>query len=77
MSVRATDSLIAELVVAAGLPDSPQMIVKSVNPEAKQVTAVWFSAGNELQQGEFPASALDRAEGSAKTAKAKKPALKK
>ncbi|MDR2477823.1 MAG: hypothetical protein LBD48_00770 [Treponema sp.] len=73
MSVRATDSLIAELVVAAGLPDSPQMIVKSVNPEAKLVTAVWFSAANEFQQGEFPAGALDRAEASVNQAKAKKP----
>jgi hypothetical protein len=68
MSVRATDSLIAELVVAAGIPNSPQMIVQSVNAEEKQVTTVWFSDSGEFQQGMFPASSLDRAEAAAKTA---------
>ena len=62
MSVRATDSLIAELVVAAGLSNSPRMIVHSVNPEEKLVTTVWFSDSGEFQQGVFPASSLDRAE---------------
>jgi hypothetical protein len=62
MSVRATDSLIADLVVAAGLSNSPTMIVQSVNAEEKQVTTVWFSDSGEFQQGVFPAGSLDRAE---------------
>ena len=72
MSVRATDSLIAELVVAAGLSNSPTMIVQSVNPEEKQVTTVWFSDAGVFQQGVFPASSLDRAEAAKPAAKAKK-----
>jgi hypothetical protein len=74
MSVRATNSLIAELVTAAGIPGSPVMIVQSVNEAEKKVTAVWFSTANEFQKGEFPASALDRAEVPSKAAK---PAKKK
>jgi hypothetical protein len=62
MSVRATDRLIADVVVASGLGNSPRMIVKSVNPEEKLVTTLWFSDSKEMQQGIFPASALDRAE---------------
>jgi hypothetical protein len=38
------------------------MIAKSVDIEAKQVTAVWFSDGHEGQEATFPATALDRAE---------------
>jgi hypothetical protein len=62
MSVRATQSLIADVVVVTGLTNSPKMIVQSVNEQEKQVTAVWFSSTNEFQQGVFPAGALDRAE---------------
>ncbi|GMO41767.1 MAG: hypothetical protein Ta2B_21810 [Termitinemataceae bacterium] len=74
MSVRATDSLIADLVVVSGLSSSPKMVVLSVNPDAKQVSTVWFSSANEAQQATFPASALDRAEAKAD---AKKPAAAK
>ena len=66
MSVRATGSLIAEVVVAAGLSNSPKMVVQSVNEAEKTVTTVWFSDGKEFQQGLFPASALDRAEDTGK-----------
>jgi hypothetical protein len=38
------------------------MIVVSVDADAKQVTAVWFSDSHEAQQAVFPASALDRIE---------------
>jgi hypothetical protein len=72
MSVRATDSLIADAVVVADIPNSPKMVVLSVNSEAKQVTTIWFSDAHEAQQATFPASALDRVE--PKAAVAKKPA---
>lgn len=62
MSVRATERLIGDVVVASGLSNSPKMIAKSVDIEAKQVTAVWFSDGHEGQEATFPATALDRAE---------------
>jgi hypothetical protein len=61
MSVRATERLIGDVVVATGLSNSPQMIVKSVDIEAKRVTTVWFSDCHEGQEATFPASALDRA----------------
>lgn len=73
MSVRATNSLIAELVVVSGIPNSPKMIVQSVNEADKLVTAVWFSETKEFQQGVFPAASLDRAEAASKpAAKSKK-----
>jgi hypothetical protein len=75
MSVRATGSLISDVVIASGLANSPKMIVKSVDENAKLVTTVWFSDANEAQQGVFPAGALDRAED--KKAGAAKPAGKK
>ena len=62
MSVRATKSIIAELVVASGVSNSPTMIVQAVNEEEKTITAVWFSDAGEFQQGVFPAGAIDRAE---------------
>ena len=62
MSVRATESLIGDLVIVTDLPNSPKMVVKSVDAEAKLITAVWFSNQNEYQEGSFPAAALDRAE---------------
>ncbi|GHU40089.1 hypothetical protein FACS1894190_06540 [Spirochaetia bacterium] len=60
MSVRATNSLIADVVTVSAIQGSPKMVVVSVNEEAKQVNTVWFSASNEVQQATFPASALDR-----------------
>jgi hypothetical protein len=77
MSVRATQSLIAELVVASGIADGPTMIVQSVNEAEKTVTAVWFSDCKEFQQGVFPASALDRAAEKKAAASAPKAAKKK
>ncbi|GMO46943.1 MAG: hypothetical protein Ta2G_02220 [Termitinemataceae bacterium] len=62
MSVRATDSLIADLVTVSGISGSPKMVVLQVNPEAKQVKTVWFSSNGEAQEATFPASALDRVE---------------
>jgi len=60
MSVRATGSLIAEVVIASGIPNSPRMIVSEVDPEKKTVTTLWFSDTREAQRGVFPASALER-----------------
>jgi hypothetical protein len=62
MSVRATERLIGDVVVASGLSNSPKMIVKSVDIEAKRVTAIWFSDRHEGQEGTFPATAIDRVE---------------
>jgi hypothetical protein len=62
MSVRATNSLIADLVSVSGIANSPKMVVLSVNEEAKQVTTVWFSASGESQSATFPAQSLDRVE---------------
>ncbi|GHT97692.1 hypothetical protein FACS1894142_2760 [Spirochaetia bacterium] len=74
MSVRATERLVGDVVVAVGIT-SPKMLVKSVDIEAKLVTAVWFSNANEGQVGVFPASGLDRFEAPAAAAK-KAPAAK-
>jgi hypothetical protein len=71
MSVRATDSLIADVVIASGLANSPKMVVQSVNPDQKTVTTVWFSDAHVAQQAVFPAGALDRAELPAKAAASK------
>jgi hypothetical protein len=38
------------------------MVVSAINEETKIITAAWFTAGNEYQQGTFPASASDRVE---------------
>jgi uncharacterized protein YodC (DUF2158 family) len=81
LSVRATDRLIADVVTVTGLPNSPKMVVSSVDAESKTVTTVWFSDCQGAQQAVFPAAALDRVEvktGPAqKTAKApKKPGKK-
>jgi hypothetical protein len=65
MSVRATDSLIAEVVVASGLTNGPAMIVQAVDAEKKLITTVWFSHTQEAQVGIFPAGSLDRYEGTA------------
>jgi len=62
MSVRVTERLIGDVVIAAGLPNSPLMIVQSIDEEAKLVNTTWFSDNHECQEGMFPGSALDRAE---------------
>ena len=62
MSVRVTERLIGDVVIASGLPNSPLMIVQTIDEEAKMVTTTWFSDNNECQEGFFPGSALDRAE---------------
>ena len=78
MSVRVTERLIGDVVVASGLPNSPLMIVQSIDEEAKMATTTWFSDNNEYQEGFFPGSALDRAEPpKAKAVAAGKKATKK
>jgi len=77
MSVRATDSLIGDLVKVTDLPNSPLMVVKSVNAGEKLVTTAWFSTQQESQEGTFPASALDRAEAKAAPKAAPKATKKK
>jgi len=62
MSVRVTERLIGDVVIASGLPNSPLMVVQSIEEEEKLVTTTWFSDSHECQEGLFPASALDRAE---------------
>ena len=62
MSVRATERLIGDVVITPELPNSPKMIVQSVDIEAKLVTTVWFSESQTVQVGVFPATALDRLE---------------
>jgi hypothetical protein len=62
MSVRATERLIGDVVMVTGLSNSPHMVVQTVDIEAKQVTAVWFSDDHRGQQAVFPATALDRVE---------------
>jgi hypothetical protein len=71
MSVRATGSLIADVVVATGLK-GPKMVVQAIDEEKKQVTTVWFSDDGKAQSAVFPAQALDRDEISVKPAAAKK-----
>ena len=75
MSVRVTERLIGDTVIATGLPNSPLMIVQSIDEEAKLVATTWFSDNQECQEGLFPGSALDRAE-KPKTAAKGKPARK-
>jgi len=62
MSVRVTERLLGDVVIASGLPNSPLMIVQSIDEEAKIVYTTWFSDGNVCQEGCFPGSALDRAD---------------
>ncbi|MDR2521179.1 MAG: hypothetical protein LBC72_01310 [Spirochaetaceae bacterium] len=62
MSVRATDSLIADLVTVSGIANSPKMVVLSVDANKKTVSTVWFNDQHSAQQAVFPASALDRVE---------------
>ena len=75
MSVRVTERLIGDVVIASGLPNSPLMIVQSIDEKEKMVSTTWFSDNHECQEGLFPGSALDRAEAPpAPASKAKKPA---
>ena len=75
MSVRVTERLVGDVVIASGLPNSPLMIVQEIDEEAKMVTTTWFSDCHECQEGLFPGSALDRAEPpKAKVSKDKKAA---
>jgi hypothetical protein len=62
MSVRATERLVGDVVVVTGLSNSPQMVVQSVDIEAKMVNVVWFADDHRGQQAVFPATALDRVE---------------
>ena len=62
MSVRVTERLVGDVVIAPGLPNSPLMVVQSIDEEAKLITTTWFSDRHECQEGLFPGSALDRVE---------------
>ena len=62
MSVRATERLIGDVVTVTALPKSPQMVVKAIDEQTKIITTAWFIAGNEYQEGTFPATSLDRVE---------------
>ena len=62
MSVRVTERLVGDVVIASGLPNSPLMVVQSIDEETKSVFTTWFSDGHVCQEGTFPGSALDRAE---------------
>ena len=77
MSVRATERLIGDVVIASGLPNSPKMVVLSIDEEAKQAETIWFADDNSVQSGFFPVSALDRAEIKASMGKSSKAAGKK
>jgi hypothetical protein len=85
MSVRATERLVGDVVIASGLSNSAKMVVQSVEEEAKLINTIWFSDDHAVQTGVFPASAIDRAELKVKSApktragkaKPKKPGRKK
>ena len=77
MSVRATERLIGDVVIATNLPNSAKMVVQSVNEDAKQITTIWFSDDHKAQTGIFPVSAIDRVEQKQSAAKKSKPAAKK
>jgi len=72
MSVRATERLVGDVVIASGLPNSPLMVVQSIEEDTKMVNTTWFSDSHECQEGLFPASSLDRYEAPKASAKAKK-----
>jgi hypothetical protein len=69
MSVRATERLIGEIVITPGLSNGPKMIVQSVDIESKLITTVWFSGAQEIQEGIFPSSALEKVDVSVEPAK--------
>jgi len=62
MSVRATERLIGDVVTVTALPKSPPMVVNAIDVHTKIITTAWFIAGNEYQEGTFPAASLDRLE---------------
>jgi uncharacterized protein YodC (DUF2158 family) len=66
--------LIGDPVYVAALPDSPRMIVSSVDSDTRQITTVWFSNNGGAQQAVFPASALERV---IEKVEEKKPPVKK
>jgi hypothetical protein len=74
MSVRVTERLIGDVVIATGLPNSPLMVVQSIEEDTKMVNTTWFSDNHECQEGLFPGSSLDRYEGPKTAPKAKKTA---
>ena len=75
MSVRATERLIGDVVVASGLPNSAKMVVQAIDEETKEIFTIWFADDHSAQTGVFPASSIDRAE--QKSAAAKKTTAKK
>ena len=77
MSVRATERLVGDVVIASGLPNSAKMVVQSVDEESKQIMTIWFSDDHAAQTGMFPASSIDRAEQKQVAAKKTKTAAKK
>ena len=77
MSVRATERLIGDVVIASGLPNSPEMIVLSVDEDAKLAETTWFADDNSVQSGFFPVNALDRTVTKTPAGKGKKTAAKK
>jgi len=80
MSVRATERLVGDVVIATGLPNSPLMVVQSIEEDTKMINTTWFSDSHECQEGLFPASSLDRHEApkaSTKSTKTKKTAKAK
>jgi len=72
MSVRATERLVGDVVIVTGLPNSPLMVVQSVEEDTKMVDTTWFSDSHECQEGLFPASSLDRYEAPKAASKTKK-----
>ncbi|MDR0639016.1 MAG: hypothetical protein LBG27_08995 [Spirochaetaceae bacterium] len=75
MSVRATGSLIGDVVVTTGIK-GPKMVVLTVDEAKRLITTVWFSDDGTSQSAVFPAASLDRAEILAKpvvSGNAKKP----
>jgi len=76
MSVRATERLVGDVVIATGLPNSPLMVVHSIEEDTKLINTIWFSDSHECQEGQFPASSLDRYEAPKASTKAKKTTAK-
>jgi len=69
MSVRVTERLVGDVVIASGISKGPLMIAQSIDEKAKMVMTIWFSDDNKCQTGKFPGSALDRADPPAPAAK--------
>jgi hypothetical protein len=69
MSVRATGSLIGDVVATNGIK-GPKMVALAVDEGKKLVTTVWFSDDGKAQTAVFPAGALDRVDIPVKSAPA-------